>query len=146
MIVRLAVFSGETWELTAQTKPRPTMKGYVTPTNIRKRRSLPPLRSKVVCVIAVQVFPSVQVVRHKTYTNTASNEQWSVAVRSSAARQPSGFLGYTDIYGDGGVKSESYIERSVEARQWDTGKQGESLRTLVQYAPKIGHLLDMGPG
>lgn len=87
------------------------MKGYVSPTNTRKFRPLPPLRPEVVGVIAVQILPSVQVVRQEAYTYTAANEQWSVAVRSAATGQPGGFLGYADIYGDGGVESESCGER-----------------------------------
>lgn len=87
------------------------MKRYVSPTDIRKFRSLPPLRPEVVGVIAVQVFPSVQVVRQEAYTYTAANEQWSVAVRSAATGQPGGFLGYANVYGDRGVESESCGER-----------------------------------
>ena len=74
-----------TMELTAKAKPRSAMKGYIPPSNVRKFRTLPPLRSKLIGIITIEVFSSVQVVGQKSYTYSAGYEQWSIAVWTAAA-------------------------------------------------------------
>lgn len=71
--------------LTAKTKTRSAVKGYVAPPNVGKFGPLPSLRSKVMGIFAIQFLSSVQVVGHESYTYSAADEQWSLTIWTAAA-------------------------------------------------------------
>lgn len=61
------------------------MKGYIPPSDVRKFRTFPSLGSKLIGIVTIQIFSSVQVVGYKSYTRSAAYEQWSSAIWTAAS-------------------------------------------------------------
>ena len=71
-------------QLTAKTEPRPTVEGHVGPADVRQLGTFPPLRSKIVGVVAVYVFSSVEVVGHDPDAYVSRDKDGILAVWSAA--------------------------------------------------------------
>ena len=71
-------------ELTTKTKPRSTVEGHVAPADIRQFGTFPSFGSEIVGVVAIEVFPSVEIVRHDPHAHVSGHEYgvfagWSAA-------------------------------------------------------------------
>ena len=83
--------------LTTKTKPRPGMEWHIRPPYAVKLTTFPSLRAELHCIVSINIFASVEIVRYVANAGSGANKDWSFSLWAASSWNQCGLLGYPNV-------------------------------------------------
>lgn len=97
-------------ELTSETRPAAAIKGKISVSDIFQRITFPPLRPKVICVLAVNVFSSVHGIDAVSNALFGPNQDRRLLIGSAADRQYSRTIRLPRVDWNGRIEAKNFVK------------------------------------